>query len=828
MADDGEMSSQYKRKITLGPIDVHPTESAVVVTYYVQYLMPGEDGIPVLSEKRPMQKIIRVKSLGPQSNLTTMAKEIIEKCKLIHPSKVRDVEQTLYYLQQRQQSEEPAWNRKQMDDFRPVEDESNKVPVEDSSMDQIELYVEGLYEELPEKIASTKHILQLARVPDNMELLISNESLISALTRVLREENKKSMELVTNIMYIFFCFSNFSRYHQFITTNKVGDMCLRITDQEIHRYNIWVQDLAKLEAKCAQFPESTTYLRELDQEHRKFQTMLRKQDQLLFVCFHLLLNLAEDVNIEVKMVKRDIVRYLLILLDRKTPELLILVITFLKKLSIFKENKDEMVKNMSDLLPKLAHLLPSENQGIQHLTLRLLLNISHDPAIRTGLVHYGFLELLTDLLHSKVHLMPVLQLMYQISIDAENRAAFASADTIHLLIKMILEYKGERVNTELMAVAVNIATDPKNAAIICEDNALKFLMKRGLKTRDALMLKILHNIVLHEGDVKFMFLDYIDDLMHLLLKSVNTPDILVEVLGIIGALTIPNFDFAKLAETYNLIEFIRKRLSLSISLAASAAERNGASGASGHEEGDGKGGLAEDDDVTLGVVVLLGTMANDEGIGPIVARTDVISLLIELMIAKEEDDEIILQIIYCIYQLLLQEQTRNILILQTQVVSYLIDLLYDRNIEIRKMCDVCLDIISEIDEEWVKKIKHQKFQWHNSEYLSLLAQGVSAFHDDTNNGQPGNTSGLRGARFAGSGRSSGRSTPASDHRRGVVGVRESDPDFDLKSRRGGGMAGGGAGWPRRVVGDFDDEEDDEDDDRSKILIGGTSALLDAP
>ena len=32
--------------------------------------------------------------------------------------------------------------------------------------------------------------------------------------------------------------------------------------------------------------------------------MLRKQEKLLYVCFHVLLNLAEDVEIERKMAKR--------------------------------------------------------------------------------------------------------------------------------------------------------------------------------------------------------------------------------------------------------------------------------------------------------------------------------------------------------------------------------------------------------------------------------------------------------------------------------------------------------------------------------------------
>ena len=58
---------------------------------------------------------------------------------------------------------------------------------------------------------------------------------------------------------------------------------------------------------------------------------------------HLLLNLAEDLNIEVKMVKRDIVKYLIEIMDRATPELVSLVLKFLKKLSVFQENKDIIV-----------------------------------------------------------------------------------------------------------------------------------------------------------------------------------------------------------------------------------------------------------------------------------------------------------------------------------------------------------------------------------------------------------------------------------------------------------------------------------------------------
>ncbi|KAJ3093007.1 Kinesin-associated protein 3 [Quaeritorhiza haematococci] len=621
-----------------------------------------------------------------------------------------------------------------------------------ASMDNIEQYIEGLYEEIPDKINSTRNILQLARVPDHMEYLVANEALMSALSRVLREDGKKSMELVTNIIYIFFCFSNFSAFHPIITANKIGDMCLRIADQEFQRHR-------------SQNPDNNSLIRELEQEHRKFQAMLRKQDQLLFVSFHLLLNLAEDVNIEVKMIKRDIITYLASMLDRKTPELLILIFTFLKKLSIFRENKDVLVK------------------GLQALLTRFLLNLSYDEHFRNNMVEKGFINKYAELLNNKMQQVTALQLLYMLSVDERNRSIFSVTDCIPLLIKTILEHKGERVPVEVMALAINVAANPRNAEVICEDNGLKFLMKRAIKTRDTLLFKMLRNISQHEGDTKMLFLDYIDDLMNLLLKAFNTPDLLVEILGILGNLTIPDFDFAKLAEAYNLLDYVSKWLSTVITQTGAPARSPSTNGAGAGADGSG---ISSNDDVTLEMIVLLGTMASDEGIAPMIARTNILPILMEMMMAKEEDDEIILQIIYAIYRLLLHDATRTVLITKTQVVSYLIDLLYDRNVEIRKMCDACLDIIADIDEDWVTKIRQQKFQWHNLEWLSMVAR-------------------------------------TSENQDGVGGYEESGILYSNQKLMGGAGVDDDYAFGMQNLGGYDSEEDDN-------LYGmiGNAALFDSP
>ena len=60
---------------------------------------------------------------------------------------------------------------------------------------------------------------------------------------------------------------------------------------------------------------------------------------------YLLLNLAEDAKVEMKMKNKGIASMLVQLLERDNVDLLILVVSFLKKLSIFMENKAEMVSH---------------------------------------------------------------------------------------------------------------------------------------------------------------------------------------------------------------------------------------------------------------------------------------------------------------------------------------------------------------------------------------------------------------------------------------------------------------------------------------------------
>ena len=66
--------------------------------------------------------------------------------------------------------------------------------------------------------------------------------------------------------------------------------------------------------------------------------------------------------------------------------------------------------------------------------------------------------------------------------------------------------------------------------------------------------------------------------------------------------------------------------------------------------------------------------------------------------------------------------------------AYLIDLMHDKNPEVRKVCNLTLDTISEFDEEWAKKIQFEKFRFHNLNWIEMIENsGNKSFNNQSHN-----------------------------------------------------------------------------------------------
>ncbi|KAM3875661.1 kinesin-associated protein 3a [Diretmus argenteus] len=676
-----------KRKVKGGRLDVHPTERALVVQYEVEATVLGQLGDPMVGERKEGQKIIRLKSLNANTDVASLARKVVEECRLIHPAKLPEVEQLLFYLQNRKntndQQEKPQISARDLTDYTGVElDEEANI----TNMDE---YVELLYENIPEKIRGATLIFHLARNSDNLEELMQHETVLGALARVLREDWKQSVDLATTIIYIFFCFTSFSQFHGLVTHYKIGALCMNIIEHELKRYDLWQDELQKKKKAYEEDPGNQNLKKEHEKAFKKYQSLLIKQEQLLRVALFLLLNLAEDTRTELKMRNKNIVLMLVKTLDREDEELLVLVVSFLKKLSIFLENKNDMAEAYA--VEKLARLVPCDHEELQSTTLRLLLNLSFDTGLRSQMVQAGLIPKLSSLLADEGQRQLSMCILYHISMDDRFKSMFAYTDCIPQLMKMVFDCGEDKMDAELISFCINLAANKRNAQVICEGNGLKMLMKRALKLKDVLMMKMIRNLSQHDGPTKNPFIDYVGDLAAQISEE-ETEEFVIECLGTLANLTISDLDWELVLKEYNLVPYLKDRL---------------------------KPGSAEDD-LILEVVIMIGTVSMDDACAAMLAKSGIIPALIELLNAQQEDDEFVCQIVYVFYQMVFHQATRDVIIKDTQAPAYLIDLMHDKNTEIRKVCGNTLDIVAEYDEEWGKKIQSEKFRWHNAQWLEMV------------------------------------------------------------------------------------------------------------
>ena len=75
-----------------------------------------------------------------------------------------------------------------------------------------------------------------------MEIMLDHETLFGTISRTLRDEFKKSIELTLYLLNIFQAYSNFTQFHEFLLTNQIGDTTIKIIEYEIKRYVVRVKE----------------------------------------------------------------------------------------------------------------------------------------------------------------------------------------------------------------------------------------------------------------------------------------------------------------------------------------------------------------------------------------------------------------------------------------------------------------------------------------------------------------------------------------------------------------------------------------------------------
>ncbi|KAM3959024.1 kinesin associated protein 3 [Aphomia sociella] len=619
------------------------------------------------------------------------------------------------------------------------------VPV--AVLNSVDDYVELLYDDIPEKIKGSALILQLARNPDNLLELARNEALLSALSRVLREEWKRSIELSTNIVYTFFCFSTYNEFHPVIIQYKIGSLCMDVIDYELKRYDQWKEKVEgkkplltpdKSELPKSRIPEPkrrpksgtwavadvniqksrslvSSYHEDLcnasdeclskndeEQMKRKLKTLSKRQEQLLRVAFYMLLNIADNVKVEEKMHKKDIVGLLIGAMERHSNmDLLILIVSFLQKLSIFVENKNSMASR--GIVEKIAPLLDSPNADLVNVTLKLIFNLTFDTKLRNKMIKIGLLPKFIQFTSDDKHINLAMKILYHLSMDDRVKLMFTQSDCVKLLTDMLLlnvnsesfsSTGGAVGSTEvLLALCVNLAWCERAAQQMAAEGRLRELLARAFRYKNATLMKLARNLS-HHTQNKYLFVEFVGDIAGAVTSGDVPEEFMIECIGTLSNILHANnnIDVYAVVERYNLIPCIMKILD--------PVPRSPA--------------------LVLEGVVACGALCADERAAGALVRGGGGQALVALLHQRQADDDHVLHTVYAFRQLLAHPRAADYLLARTEAAAYLIDLMQDKNAEIRKMCDSCLDVISQMQNEWATRIKVERFRCHNGQWLSVV------------------------------------------------------------------------------------------------------------
>ncbi|GAB4815647.1 hypothetical protein N2152v2_002693 [Parachlorella kessleri] len=683
-----------------GRIELAKDQDALIIHFETQELAVGVDGQERLLGTKQGYKRVRL-PLNPGANLQQLAQEVLAANKLIHPSKAGEVELLLQQALDRSAGDESdrqqLWQRQQtyMHSTRVAYIPSTAIaaPV---TMDRLEEYIEALYkDDMATKVAASASIAQHFRESSNFSDLQLHPTLLQTLSRLLRDDYKHSSELCLNLVCIFFSLSHFLQFHPILVQNQIGSLTLEIMDLEMRRCEHWEQ---REGLSAADICSKQLHQEMLNPKEQRLAGLLAQQEPLLYSCTYLLLNMAEDQTVEQKMLRKNLLSYLVVMLSRANVELLVLVTTFLRKLSIYEENKQRMEE--AGLIQRLAVLVPMESQGTVDVllasVLRLLHNLAFDEEQRLQMVNCGLIPKAVGLIRrvaGKVQPL-VLGLLYHLSMEDKYRSMFLYTDALSTLQQMVLSCQGGlQAYPELAALVINLTQNSRVAEELARGGRIEQLLQRGLQGRDPLLWKVLRNISQHDSiAVKVKFAGSMPAIVKLLVECETTPDMFLEVLGCLANLDIPGYDYEALLTTTHLHEVLGRH--------ATAA--------------------ATPDDVLLEVVMATGVLCTD-ATAALLVEAGLVDALYGMMLQRMEDEEFVLQTAATSHALLSAAASRAALLGHPEVVARFTELLQHANREVVRAADRALDAISDLSEEWEASIRRLKFEQHNREWLNMVA-----------------------------------------------------------------------------------------------------------
>jgi len=703
--------------------DPHPRRRILILRGEVSVLITNPlSNAPLAEETQEFRKLIALENLTKSSNTDSVVQRIIKSCPIIDPRFHSLVGFAIDKLKSRNYDEKGVVRETSADSQSgirfPDYFEDSILPGELDSelkekveMANIESYVELLYENLQGKLRGARCIAKLSKISENLVAIAGHETALNALFRTLREDYRKSIELSTQILTVCWNFSQFKDFHKLLFAHKICSMACDIIEFEMGRYDKWKKELHRrhyLNSGIADGnteTESKYRMADLEKMNKKFGELTRKQDNLLSLAMAVTLHLSENDILLEEIINRGILPLLIGSLERKNLDLLTSTLSFLHNLSVSETQRAEMKKFR--VVEKITHLLSSSiPKELLQSCLQLLYHLAFDPGMRQQMVKYGLLLKLSYYYFEDTDLRnPVQRILYLISNDKKWRLKYTETDLLTHIVDLCCASKNKDSSDdescmEIKAIAVNLARVKKCSQIMSRNEGVLKLLKAAFENEDPVIMKILKNMSLHL-ELRVLFQDFTPDLSRAI-QEANNQDFVVECIGTLSNLDMPEIDFCRLLTEFDLVPWI---LTVLRNCPKAIAFKN----------------ISSSDKVLAGALLkLLGTCAVDEECTKMFIQEGILHALIQLVDSQGHNETLKLQGWYALYKICFHEQARRFVMEKTKLAHLAFSMLSAESTPTGLFCESILEMLGEENETWKNRLLEHRFQNHNGEWVEMI------------------------------------------------------------------------------------------------------------
>ncbi|KAH0791120.1 kinesin-associated protein 3-like [Histomonas meleagridis] len=376
MQGNGGYFNITRQKIP-GEFEAVPSTSSIIVHYTVQVDVLDSQYNLVASRTKPKEIQISFNGLSRYTDLEEVADSLIGQSDLLSEKKRNDLMTALRELQM-QTGNTPIARRFS---YQSLQDEASKPNRSKSSscsnlsrpesaglaLKLSKAEVDNLLHDALQKIHWGKEneciqtlqtLVDIAQYDRNLTLIIQHEPLMNTLINGLKKFAASSLNACIYIMTIFEKMSYFANFQDILGKFKIGSISLSLLHAQVVLTNVADKNLNK----------------------EKMQQYISLQNQLFILITSLLYNLASNPNVMRKMVNKNVVEPLILLLQRKNAELVTKSLLFLRKIANVNVNwsdfpYDQVIDSISKYVFKWTltdserkvHIISALNEALELL-----------------------------------------------------------------------------------------------------------------------------------------------------------------------------------------------------------------------------------------------------------------------------------------------------------------------------------------------------------------------------------------------------------------------------------------------------------------------------